>query len=72
MKKEIRQNISDMLTNQGRHDIIRRFKESEYPPILTFMQDGEPTHYKVESIKKGIWVRKVRLYKPEEIQVTDA
>jgi hypothetical protein len=72
MRKTLRQNISDVLTNQGRHDIIRRFKEDESPPILTFLQDGEKVSYKVVSIKKGIWVVPVTLYKPDDLKVVDA
>lgn len=70
-KKAIRQNISDIFTEEGRQDIIKRFKDEEYPPILTFLQEGEHRRYKVVSVTKGIWVVPVTLYKPEELDVVD-
>lgn len=42
--------------------------------VLTFEQDGKQSSYKIvkRHVKRGeLWVRPIRLYRPEEMKVVD-
>lgn len=69
--KTRKQNIANILTDEGRADIVRRFATEEHPPVLTFLKDGKERHFKVVAIKKGVWVREVTLHRPEDMEVVE-